>query len=721
MKHFLIVVMTAAVFLLGIYYMVYYEGFYFPDSYTGNLELPFQTAGKKLLIRSENSEYECFQMKGVEISASVPGHYATEFYAEEEDYLRWFGQIQKMGANTIKPQRLMDDEFYNALFRYNTEQEQPLYLLQGISVADEINYGTKTGYDNAYQGQLIKNGKAAVDIIHGRKTIGLGELSGTGKYRKDISDWVIGIVVGNEWNPDAVAYTDHHALYKGKRYEGTYISSGEEATPFEGMIASVMDEIVRYESEKYHEQRPIGFISSPDTDFLEYDENYRIQLGKYSSLDAEHLAVSEKMEAGIFAAYHMFDYCDDFSSYLSDTQKKELGNLLEGLDRDSSYGGYLQLLSRYHTMPVLLTQYGFSSARGAVKIGCEPEEEWQQGEKLMKVYRDAKNYGWSGVCILSWQDIWEQKTWNTSFAADMHRRNLWHNVQSDNENYGLLEFVPGKTEKVCTIDGDGKEWKPKEEVYAKNGVTISLKKDLESLYLFIQGKEISPEKTQYIPIDLAGEVGSRICEDPVMTFDREVDFLLRLDGKENTELLVHERYQPSRERFEYEITGKDPFTVFPEKDSGKFVPIQMVLENSTLLENYNTMNPNERREKTALGTWDTGRMHYGSEDKESREYSSLSDFYFGEQCVEIRIPWMLLNVGDPTLMSVHRDYYVNYGVEFERAKTLWIGAAEEGTAELLPVPMKGFGRKTEVHERLKDSYYIVQKEWKGEVTSEISD
>lgn len=721
MKRFLVAVMTAAALLLGIYYMVYYKGVYVTGEYTGNLELPFKTEGKELLIRTGDSGYELFQMKGVELSASVPGHYASEFYPDEDDYLRWFEQIQEMGANTLKVQHLMDDEFYDALFRYNTEHERPLYLLQGISVDDKINYGSETGYDDAYQGQLKDDGKAAVDIIHGKKRIWLNRRGETEKYRKDVSDWVIGIVVGNGWNPDAVAYTDHHALYEGRRYEGEYISSMEEATPFEGMLASVMDEVVRYESEKYHEQRPIGFINSPEMDFLEYDENYVIQLGKYSSLDAEHLSVSDNMEAGIFAAYHLFDYCDDFSAYLSQDQKRVVADQLEGLDKQSSYGGYLQFLSRYHTMPVLLTQYGFSTARGAVKIGKEPNEEKQQGEKLMQVYRDAKKYGWSGVCIASWQDVWEYKTWNTSFAVDLNRRNLWHNVQSDNQNFGLLEFVPGKTEKTCIIDGDPTEWDAKEEVYSENGVTISLKRDGEALYILISGEEISPENREYIPIDLSSGIGSRICEDPAMTFNREVDFLLRLDGKDHTELLVHERYQAARERFEYNVTGKDPFTVFPEKDSGKFVPIQMVLENDTLLENYQKMDPIERREKTALGTWDTGRLHYGSEDKESKEYSSLADFCFGVQCVEIRVPWMLLNVGDPTLMSVHKDYYENYGVEFQRAESLWIGVVHEGTAELLEVPVKGAGKRIETHERLKDSYYVVQKEWKEEAVHEISD
>lgn len=72
-------------------------------------------------------------------------------------------------------------------------------------------------------------------------------------------------------------------------------------------------------------------------------------------------------------------------------------------------------------------------------------------------------------------------------------------------------------------------------------------------------------------------------------------------------------------------------------------------------------------------------------------------------------------------MSVHKDYYENYGVEFQRAESLWIGVVHEGMAELLEVPLKGVRKRIETHERLKDSYYVVQEEWKEEAVHEISD
>ena len=108
------------------------------------------------------------------------------------------------------------------------------------------------------------------------------------------------------------------------------------------------------------------------------------------------------------------------------------------------------------------------------------------------------------------------------------------------------------------------------------------------------------------------------------------------------------------------------FVDFPEKDSDDFVPVTMAVDNDTLLENYSSMNPVLRRELTSLGEWETGKLVYGNGDPEASDYNSLTDFSFGESMVEIRLPWLLLNVGDPVSMAVHEDYYENYGVEFFR-------------------------------------------------------
>lgn len=113
-------------------------------------------------------------------------------------------------------------------------------------------------------------------------------------------------------------------------------------------------------------------------------------------------------------------------------------------------------------------------------------------------------------------------------------------------------------------------------------------------------------------------------------------------------------------------------------------------------------------------------MH-GCGDPDRADYCSLADFCFGDHCVEIRIPWLLLNVSDPVTMKVHEDYYEHYGVECRAISEIWLGVAKQGSAQET-VPMASFsvagtGRTPRYHERLKKSYDVMQKAWREDQTS----
>ena len=107
------------------------------------------------------------------------------------------------------------------------------------------------------------------------------------------------------------------------------------------MLARVMDEILSYESGKYKEQHLIGFVNEPQTDPLEYRDDYgRLrepysgvgegityarQLGKICQVDAEHIKSTEKVVSGYYAAYSIYDFCTDFYKYLSKEQTENPG------------------------------------------------------------------------------------------------------------------------------------------------------------------------------------------------------------------------------------------------------------------------------------------------------------------------------------------------------------------------------------------------------------
>lgn len=691
MRKFIAAAVLLLVMGVWLYLSVFYGGFYLRLGGRDGPSVPFQTEGPSFQ-RWNGQSYDPMLLRGVDISPSLPGHYAAAYAPTEEDYLRWLEAIGEMGANAVRPAAIMDDDFYNALYAYNTGHTQPLYLLQGFGVRDSAGFGSKDAYDKDFLDALLRDGRGMVDVVHGRKNQAAGMPRNGSSYRKDVSPWTVGFLVGAEWSPDTISYTDHSPLHSGI-YQGTYFQTTADATPFEAVMAQAMDEITHYETDKYGAQRPIGFLCAPSHDFLEYEDIYARQLAKHARTDPEHVVPLPSMEAGRFAAYQLYDFCDSFSVRLSAGQRQALGPLLEGLPAEEPYGGYLELLSRYHTMPVIAAGYGFSSSRGATVLDRPPMDERTQGQRLVKVSQALESSGWAGGFLSTWQDEWERTSWNTAFAAASTRQYLWHDLQSEGQNYGLMAFEPG-AEDACVVDGSPGEWSEGDLLLERDGLRLSARYDAEGLYLLLEGVS------------------------PALTFQREADLLLCLDGTDNTRLLVQERCDPLRERFLYEAEGEDPFLDPPAQDSRRFVPLGMAVRNPLLVDE---LTP-ETRALQRLGVWETGRLVHGNGDSASAQYNSLADFCFGADCVEIRLPWLLLNVGDPAAMGVHRDYYQYYGVEFKQIQALWVGAAREDEENAVPIVslrVKGW-RYLDYRERLKDSYYIIQSNWKGDNIAAVS-
>jgi len=84
-------------------------------------------------------------------------------------------------------------------------------------------------------------------------------------------------------------------------------------------------------------------------------------------------------------------------------------------------------------------------------------------------------------------------------------------------------------------------------------------------------------------------------------------------------------------------------------------------------------------------------------------------------CIELKIPWQLLNFANPSEMKIHDNYYENYGVEYIQIKEMHVGIADgENAGYRIPMesfPLKGWGKKVTYHERLKESYYMLKDYW----------
>ena len=145
----------------------------------------------------------------------------------------------------------------------------------------------------------------------------------------------------------------------------------------------------------------------------------------------------------------------------------------------------------------------------------------------------------------------------------------------------------------------------------------------------------------------------------------------------------------------------------PEKDSPKFVNIDMILQTATPLIYHDNNAPAE--------VFETGKLTYGNANPDSPDFNSLADFIAEGDYVEIKLPWQLLNFADPSRMSIHDDYYEHYGIEYIEIDEMYVGIGDGGSGarvELKPYKLDPWENTVTYHERLKSSYFVLQKLWR---------
>ena len=713
MKKYIIIVSVIIMLFLMFDIAYYHLGWHI--SFGDNEPRCFvKTDGKSILIKSDE-KFKEFEIKGVNLGSAVPGQWSADYATSEDTYLRWFEQIQAMGANTVRVYGVQSDVFYNAFYKYNQNNKNPLYLLQGVLVNDYVQFSHRDAFDKDFMESFEDNAKTAVDVIHGRKKIQLGRRasSASGSFKKDVSDWVIGYILGIDWEPSTVAYTNEKYKNSGLSYNGEYMYAKDMAAPFEIMLATVGDKLIEYETKKYETQRLVAFSNQPATDPFTYPEDVARLYEKYAFINTENIAVTDEFVSGQFASYHVYPFQTDLLQYINDFGETEPCYNENGTLND--YRTYFMMLESHHSLPVVISEFGISTGRNVEHEATDREgvysrvSENEQGKALADCWEDIKLAGLNGGCVYSWQDDWSKRTWNTYYAINEERSPYWSDYQTNGQYFGLLSFDPGEKKSVCYVDGDISEWNEDDNLI-KEDIELSVKYDEKFMYFLVKKENLDfSNDIIFIPIDTTQKTGSNYCKEYDAKFDREADFLLVINGIDNTRLLVQERYEALRSTYSQRINGFDTYRKenIPEKNSPIFVPINTIVEKKVLSE-----NPLERNIDILI---ETGKLLYGNANPESQEFNSLADFISAGDYIEIRIPWQLLNFSDPSRMQIHDDYYDgNYGIKNITISEIYIGAGSKSERIALnKLKLKGWGNKVTYHERLKQSYYVMQGLWKG--------
>lgn len=704
MKKFLLVCLAAAALFLAGNYIYYQTEWYLPLR-QGEPEVFVKTEGKGIFLRSEDT-WSSIDIRGVNVGSGMPSGFATEYKITYEMYMRWFQLIQEMEANVIRVYTIQGENFYHALYDYNKDNPRPLYLIQGVWVDDYAMRSHLDAYSDEMRGELQKDVRVVSDVIHGRKKIPYTEKYAYGTFKWDVSPYVLGYIIGVEWESDLVLYTDDKkAEITG--YDGEYICTSEEATPFECMLAEVGDELLRYETGKYREQRLVAFSNWPETDPLEHATWKINQSSNLAHLDVEHIIFKENVLSGTFASYHVYPYYPLFYEF-----EERYSQYIDEEGRSNPYRRYLMDLNEHHSVPVVIAEFGIPSSRGIARYdearGFDQgnTDEKQQGEELQELYKDIREAGCVGGIVFEWQDEWFKRTWNTWPGVDLTRNVFWSDFQTNEQSFGLLTFDPGEEESICYVDDSIADWEQVEPLLSADGCSLSLQYDEKFLYFRIHDDAGVDGKKYYIPLDITPNSGALCEEETGLSFQYPVDFLITIDGEENSAVTVQEYYDMVYANFRRDIwNNEDAFLNQPQKDSTVFHTIYQYLRG-----------PIEISEgvKTKPQIFDTGKLNPGNANPESEDFYSIADFYIQEKDIEIRLPWLLLNFSDPSEMKIHDDYYVYYGVENLKIDEIHVGLQTAGRKELHDAGMEAFALKgwdedPTWHERLKKSYAYIQE------------
>ena len=172
----------------------------------------------------------------------------------------------------------------------------------------------------------------------------------------------------------------------------------------------------------------------------------------------------------------------------------------------------------------------------------------------------------------------------------------------------------------------------------------------------------------------------------------------------------------------------DKKSSYHKKNQGWFNPMNLCISMELYL-------PQDKK-YVPFRSYETGLLQYGDSNPDHPEFNSLADFNFKQGNLEIRIPWQLLNIMDPSTKTAMADFYSGKGrkvesnvpkeetfLNFDRGNVikaqaidgLHIGATvvRNGDKNDSTVGMGYYSWKPwtlpTYHERLKKSYPILQK------------
>jgi len=702
-----------------------------------NRENPIFRVNRTFEIFSNNS-WENISIRGINIGRTVPGSFPGDGAITENEYYRWFEMISEMNANSIRVYDLHPPSFYEALYKFNHHSNKPLYLFQGIWISEEELMNKLDVFDDNITSLMKFNIEHTVDAIHGNILKKGKSYEDNYAYSWDISPYVLGYIIGVEWDPLLVSNTN--TIHTGfDQFKGRYIET-IEALPFEIWLGSIMDHTISFEYELYESQRPISFINHQLTDPIVH-LNCTVKDNQVSGINPDNIVSTNNYYSGIFSSYHVYPYYPEFMN-----NDPEYTNFSDNRGNKNSFAGYLHKLDNIQEHPILIAEFGVPSSKGLSQCSIQSMnqgnlDEEQQGLLIASMYGDIIDQKMMGGLIFSWQDEWFKTVWNTKDLVDLDRIHLWFDPMTCEQNYGLMAFDPG--DKKIILDGSPDDWGKIPSTAINVGeININSNSKIDEiksyndegyLYFYIRYRDGSKPRSDqelntFIGFDLSDKQYNMSNKSPInKNYLKRFEIIIDLSTQDNYQIVVNHDYDVFKYILNKFDANSNNVGNNSEVSEDVFYPYRMVINIDDWIDDKNgEMGP----------YWtNAGKLRKGNNDMSTTNYDSLANYYYSNEngLLEIRIPYLLLNFKDPSKgeimgnikkfglasnefidsINISIIYYDTIGLNYD--DILSISSGELNSYNSLSVSENIiFLNKWEVpkySERLKESYYIIKNEF----------
>ncbi|WP_243132197.1 family 2 glycosyl transferase [[Clostridium] dakarense] len=591
-------------------------------------------------------------------------------------------------------------EFYEALYEFNRYEKEPLYIMHGVWIDEELMLKKMNAFDKSVIESFKHEITQVIDVIHGNAKIEKKSGRGFGDYKYDISPYLVGYILGIEWDSSFVEETNNKNKNM-KDYNGMYVYT-ENANPIEIFFADVAENTIKYEETNYNMQKPIAFTNWLTTDVIEH-KNDMDEANRIGDIDTDKIKQTNRYKSGLFASYHVYPYYPDFLNYDS-----KYADFVDENGKKNSYKAYLKDLKKYHNVPVIVSEFGVPESRGITHEDLSRGfnqgliNENQQGQMNKEMLNDIVDEGYAGAIVFSWQDEWFKRTWNTMDIDDSNSRAYWADKMTNEQFFGLLSFDPGKNKQTVYIDGKVNDWSKRNIISENNDIKLYAKSDEQYLYLRINKKDLDLFKEDIIiPLDITPNSGSYTINNYNTKFNKKADFVIEIKNKEDAKIVVNDYYNVNDFLFRNDI--KD------NKNENRFDTVKQVILGESEIPNTNQVIDVKEVE--------VGNLTYGNSNPKSKDYNSLADFIVSKDDIEIRIPWLMLNISNPAKKLIIDDFNEKREIKHIEIDGINSGAYIISNNKLInSVEMKKYNwNKWDMpryHERLKQSYYIMKDAFK---------